>query len=80
MRKLGSLEVSAVGFGAMGFSHGYGPGPSDDEAIVGYRQIDTAQQHGNELRVGSCYAQTRSCARARCRFPSAKGSRSAVAA
>jgi len=28
-----NLEVSAVGLGAMGFSHGYGPGPSDDEAI-----------------------------------------------
>jgi aryl-alcohol dehydrogenase-like predicted oxidoreductase len=32
MRKIGSLEVSAVGLGAMGFSHGYGPGPSNDEA------------------------------------------------
>ena len=25
-RKIGSLEVSAVGLGCMGFSHGYGPG------------------------------------------------------
>lgn len=25
-RKLRNLEVSAVGFGCMGFSHGYGPG------------------------------------------------------
>jgi hypothetical protein len=27
------IEVSAVGFGAMGLSHGYGPGVGDDEAI-----------------------------------------------
>ena len=27
------LEVSAVGLGAMGFSHGYGPGVSEDEAM-----------------------------------------------
>ena len=34
-RRLGkiNLEVSAVGLGAMGFSHGYGPGPTDAEAI-----------------------------------------------
>jgi aryl-alcohol dehydrogenase-like predicted oxidoreductase len=34
-RKLGNsnLEVSAIGLGCMGFSHGYGPGVSDDEAI-----------------------------------------------
>ena len=32
-RKIGSLEVSAIGFRALGFSHGYGPGVSDDEAI-----------------------------------------------
>jgi aryl-alcohol dehydrogenase-like predicted oxidoreductase len=30
-RKLGNLDVSAVGLGAMGFSHGYGPGVSEDE-------------------------------------------------
>jgi hypothetical protein len=28
-----NLEVSAVGLGCMGFNHGYGPGPSDEEAI-----------------------------------------------
>ncbi|BBZ02032.1 hypothetical protein MCHIJ_14690 [Mycolicibacterium chitae] len=32
-RSIGALQVSAVGFGAMGFSHGYGPGPTADEAI-----------------------------------------------
>jgi aryl-alcohol dehydrogenase-like predicted oxidoreductase len=32
-RTLGSLEVSAVGLGCMGFSHGYGPGVGEDEAI-----------------------------------------------
>src|SRR3954451_14332273 len=32
-RKLRNLDVSAVGLGAMGFSHGYGPGVGEDEAI-----------------------------------------------
>ena len=34
-RKLGrsGLEVSAVGMGCMGFSHGYGGGPSEEEAV-----------------------------------------------
>jgi aryl-alcohol dehydrogenase-like predicted oxidoreductase len=34
-RKLGNsnLEVSAIGLGCLGFSHRYGPGVSDDEAI-----------------------------------------------
>ena len=32
-RKIGHLEVSAVGLGTMGFSHGYGPGVGDDEAV-----------------------------------------------
>jgi hypothetical protein len=32
-RKIGNLEVSAVGLGTMGFSHGYGPGVGDDEAV-----------------------------------------------
>jgi len=53
-RKLGrsNLEVSAVGLGAMGFSHGYGPGPSDYEAIdlmrtafdLGCTFFDTAER------------------------------------
>jgi len=49
------IEVSAVGFGAMGFSHGYGPGPDADEAIqlmrkafeLGCTFFDTAEGYGN---------------------------------
>ena len=33
IRKIGNLEVSAVGLGTMGFSHGYGPGVGDQEAV-----------------------------------------------
>ncbi|MBS4196485.1 aldo/keto reductase [Lederbergia citri] len=54
-RKLRDLEVSAVGFGAMGFSHGYGPAPEKNEAIKLMRQafdlgctfFDTAEGYGN---------------------------------
>lgn len=63
-RKLRDLEVSAVGFGCMGFSHGYGPGPSGEEAIklmresfdkLGCTFFDTAEAYGagaNEELVG----------------------------
>lgn len=55
--------MSAVGFGAMGFSHGYGPGVSDDKAIdlmrkafdLGCTFFDTAEGYGagaNEQLVG----------------------------
>ena len=33
-----NLEVSAVGLGCMGFSHGYGPGPDREAAIALIRQ------------------------------------------
>lgn len=54
-RKLKDLEVSAVGFGAMGFSHGYGPAPEKNEAIKLMRQafdlgctfFDTAEGYAN---------------------------------
>jgi aryl-alcohol dehydrogenase-like predicted oxidoreductase len=60
---IGPLQVSAVGLGAMGFSHGYGPGVSDDEAIgllrkafdLGCTFYDTAEGYGagdNERLVG----------------------------
>jgi aryl-alcohol dehydrogenase-like predicted oxidoreductase len=71
-RKLGKikLEVSAVGLGAMGFSHGYGPGPNDDEAIdlmrkafdLGCTFFDTAEGYGageNERLVGRALAPIR---------------------
>jgi aryl-alcohol dehydrogenase-like predicted oxidoreductase len=71
-RKLGksNLEVSAVGLGAMGFSHGYGPGPSDDEAIdlmrkafdLGCTFYDTAEGYAageNERLVDRAVAPIR---------------------
>lgn len=32
-RKLGNIEVSAIGMGCMGFSHGYGAIPPKEESI-----------------------------------------------
>ncbi len=32
-RKLRDIEVSAVGIGCMGFSHGYGAIPAEEESI-----------------------------------------------
>ena len=71
-RKLGksTLEVSAIGLGCMGFSHGYGPGPSDGEAIelirkafdLGCTFYDTAEVYGageNERLVGRALAPIR---------------------
>jgi len=71
-RRLGksNLEVSAIGFGCMGFSHGYGPGPNDDEAIdlmrrafdLGCTFFDTAEVYGageNERLVGRALAPIR---------------------
>jgi len=71
-RTLGNsnLEVSAIGLGCMGFSHGYGPGPSEDEAIVlmqkafdlGCTFFDTAEVYGageNERLVGRALAPIR---------------------
>lgn len=57
------LEVSAVGYGCMGLSHGYGAVPEHDEAIrlirkayeLGCTFFDTAEEYGaghNELLVG----------------------------
>ncbi|GAA3216105.1 aldo/keto reductase [Dactylosporangium siamense] len=62
--KLGELEVSRIGLGAMGMSHGYsGAGSDDDESIrtihraieLGVTLIDTAEIYGpyvNEKLVG----------------------------
>lgn len=54
-RKLRDVEVSAVGYGIMGFSHGYGSLPSREEAIrlirlsydLGCTFFDTAEGYGN---------------------------------
>jgi aryl-alcohol dehydrogenase-like predicted oxidoreductase len=53
-RKIGNLKVSAIGYGCMGFSHGYGSGPDTREAIQLIRQafelgctfFDTAEGYG----------------------------------
>ena len=69
-RKLRDLEVSAIGFGCMGFSHGYGPGPGESEAIdlmrrafdLGCNFFDTAEAYGaghNEQLLGRALAPIR---------------------
>jgi aryl-alcohol dehydrogenase-like predicted oxidoreductase len=62
-RKIGELKVSAIGYGCMGLSHGYGPVPDRNEAIRLIRQaydlgcafFDTAEGYAsgdNEQLVG----------------------------
>lgn len=69
-RSLGALEVSAVGLGAMGFSHGYGPGVDADEVVTLIRQafdlgctfFDTAEGYAdgaNEQLLGRALAPLR---------------------
>jgi aryl-alcohol dehydrogenase-like predicted oxidoreductase len=71
-RKLGdsSLNVSAIGFGCMGLSHGYGPATSTDQAVSliraavdrGVTFFDTAEVYGpylNEEVVGEALAPVR---------------------
>src|SRR5881409_2158797 len=71
-RKLGksNLEVSAIGYGAMGLSHGYGPATDRQQAIAliraaverGVTFFDTAQIYGpmtNEELVGEALAPFR---------------------
>ncbi len=69
-RKLRDLEVSAVGYGAMGLSHGYGPTPEKKEALqlirYAYEQgctfFDTAEGYGagaNEELVGEALQSVR---------------------
>jgi len=69
-RTLGDLEVSAVGLGAMGFSHGYGPGVGENEAIelmrkafeLGCTFVDIAEGYAggaNEQLVGRALAPIR---------------------
>ena len=55
-RKLGTLEVSPIGMGCMGFSHGYGKVPSEEYALDAIRAaydfgctfFDTAEVYGKE--------------------------------
>ena len=54
-RKIGNLEVSAVGMGCMGFSHGYGEVPTEEYSIraiqkayeAGCTFFDTAEVYGD---------------------------------
>lgn len=63
-RKIGKLEVSAIGLGCMGFSHGYGETPSHGESVrlirraheMGCNFFDTAEGYAagaNEELVGA---------------------------
>lgn len=55
-RKFGTLEISAVGLGCMGFTHGYGTCPSEEESI---RLIRKAYDEGctffDTAEIYSCY-------------------------
>src|SRR4029453_603 len=69
-RKLGKLEVSAIGYGCMGLSYGYGPATNREEGIRiiraaaerGVTIFDTAEAYGpftNEELVGEALAPLR---------------------
>jgi len=69
-RKLGSLEVSAIGLGCMGLSHGYGTSVDRQQGIAflraaverGVTLFDTAEMYGpfvNEELVGEALAPVR---------------------
>lgn len=56
-RLLGSIEVSEIGMGCMGFSHGYGAVPEESYSIEAIRKahdfgctfFDTAESYGQEM-------------------------------
>ncbi len=78
-RRLGTLEVSALGYGCMGLDSGYGP-PQDWQAGVGLiraafergvTHFDTAEVYGpftNERRVGEAVAPFREAATVATKF------------
>jgi len=53
---IGSLEVSEIGIGTMGFSHGYGEVPDEEYTIKSIRKandysstfVDTAENYGDD--------------------------------
>ena len=59
-RKLGQLEVSEIGMGCMGFSHGYGQVPEEAYSIEAIRKayeagctfFDTAEVYPQGIRGG----------------------------
>lgn len=69
-RKLRNIEVSEIGYGCMGFSHGYGALPPKEDAIrlirmsyeMGCTHFDTAEGYGegaNEELIGEALAPIR---------------------
>ncbi|MCP8687058.1 aldo/keto reductase [Marinobacterium sedimentorum] len=69
-RTLGPFDVSAIGFGCMSLSHGYGPGPDEDSATrllnqaldAGHTLLDTAALYGfgqNESLLGEAVMHRR---------------------
>ena len=56
-RKIGSLSISPIGMGCMGFSHGYGEVPEENYSIEAIRKayefgcnfFDTAESYGQEM-------------------------------
>lgn len=57
IRRIGNLEVSEIGIGCMGFSHGYGEVPSEEYSIEAIRRardfgctfFDTAESYGAQM-------------------------------
>lgn len=69
-RALGPFNVSAIGFGCMSLSHGYGPGPDEEDSIrllnqaldTGHTLLDTAALYGfghNEMLLGKAVMHRR---------------------